>query len=193
MDFVSQFEFHPEADVVLRSSDNVHLYVVGSLLRHVSPFFMDMLTNPAIEQTEKRDGRPVIPLEEDGRTLRLLLDFLHPNSEEPPLTDATSFWNVAKATQKYRIAVVERKLKDRIVTSDLMSADPFSPSPIQTKKRNLLLELSMPLHSFLAPPNRASQSMYVYPIHSISHYVPRQSSLGLMRPAQLLHGLPRLP
>lgn len=56
----------------------------------------DLNRGTAVEQNEKKNGFPVIPLMDDSKTLRLLLDFFHPRVEEPQLDDVTLFWNVSK-------------------------------------------------------------------------------------------------
>ncbi|KAM6497213.1 hypothetical protein JOM56_007686, partial [Amanita muscaria] len=112
------------ADVVLRTSDDVDFYVIGPFLRFVSPVFMDMYTlryGPAAEENEKKGDRPLIRLEEDSRTLRLLLDLIYPHAKDPPLTNASLFWKVGKASKKYNMNVVEEKLQLWIISSNLIS------------------------------------------------------------------------
>ncbi|KIL69205.1 hypothetical protein M378DRAFT_21413 [Amanita muscaria Koide BX008] len=116
------------ADIVLRTSDDVDFYVIGPFLRFVSPVFMDMYTlnhGPAAEENEKKDGRPLIRLEEDSRTLRLLLDTIYPYAKDPPLTDVSLFWKIGKASKKYIMDVIEEKLQLWIVSSDLIATSPL--------------------------------------------------------------------
>ncbi len=116
------------ADTILRSSDNIDFYVVLGLLRLVSPFFRDIFDlnrGTAVEQNEMKDGFPVIPLMDDSKTLRLLLDFFHPRVEEPQLDDVTLFWNVSKAAKKYCMDIIEGKLIARITTSKLLNEEPL--------------------------------------------------------------------
>ncbi len=116
------------ADTILRTSDNVHFYIVGNMLCYVSPFFRDLFDlnrGAAAEQNEKKDGFLVIHLLDDSATLRLLLDFIYPRIGDPLLDNVTLFWNASKAAKKYCMDIVEGKLKDRIVASELIKKEPL--------------------------------------------------------------------
>ncbi|KAK2462736.1 hypothetical protein APHAL10511_005254 [Amanita phalloides] len=82
------------ADTIIRSSDNVHFYVISGLLSY----------------TEKRDGLPVIPLPEDSEIIRLLLDFLYPHTTEPQLDGVELFWYAGEAVKKYCMDVIENNV-----------------------------------------------------------------------------------
>jgi hypothetical protein len=89
---------------------------------------MDMYTlnrGPAAEEIEKKDGLPLIRLEEDSRTLRLLLDIIYPHGKAPPLTDVSLFWRVGRASKKYIMDVVEEKLQDWVISFDLIAISPL--------------------------------------------------------------------
>ncbi|KAK2462734.1 hypothetical protein APHAL10511_005252 [Amanita phalloides] len=125
----SPYDSATVADAIIRSSDNVHFYVLGGLLRLVSPFFREMFDlnhGPAAEHTEKRDGLPIIPLPEDSATIRLLLDFLYPYVKKPQVDDVGLLWNVGKAVKKYCMDVIEKKLISRIIKSKLIDQKPLS-------------------------------------------------------------------
>ena len=116
------------ADTILRTSDNVHFYVLGNFLCYVSQFFRDLFDlnrGAAVEQNEKKGDYPVIPLLDDSATLRLLLDLIHPRVTERWLDDVTLFWNVSKAAKKYCMDIIEGKLRARILTSELINEEPF--------------------------------------------------------------------
>ncbi|KAM6497241.1 hypothetical protein JOM56_007714, partial [Amanita muscaria] len=128
MNASSPYTPSPAADIVLRTSDDVDFYVIEPLLCFVSPVFMDMHTlnhGPAAEENEKKDGRPLIRLEEDSETLRLLLDTIYPYEKDPPLTDVSLFWKVGKASQKYIMDVIEKKLQLWIISSELITTSPL--------------------------------------------------------------------
>lgn len=116
------------ADAILCTSDNVHFYVVANLLCYVSQFFIDLFDlnrGAVVEQNERKDGFLVIPLLDDSATLRLLLDFIYPRIKDPQLDNVTLFWNASKAAKKYCMDIVEGKLKDRIVASELIKREPL--------------------------------------------------------------------
>lgn len=78
----------PEADIILRSSDNVDFHVYKFLLSLVSPVFKSMFALPQISLEEGGDGTgsksvngrylPVIPLAEGGEVLGKLLTWCDP-------------------------------------------------------------------------------------------------------------------
>jgi hypothetical protein len=116
------------ADTIIRTSDNLHFYVLGNFLGYVSQVFRDLSDlnrGAAVEQNEKKDGYPVIPLLDDSATLRFLLDLIHPRIAERQLYDVTLFWNVSRAAKKYCMDIIEGKLRARILTSDLINEEPF--------------------------------------------------------------------
>ena len=79
------------ADTILRSSDDVHFYVLGAFLRYVSPTFCDMFSlsrGSATDTNEIKDGYPVIPLPEDRETIHYILSIIHPYIDEPKLDDS---------------------------------------------------------------------------------------------------------
>ena len=125
------------ADAIIRTSDNVHFYfyVLGNFLCYVSQVFRDLFDlnrGAAVEQNEKKDGYPVIPLPDDSATLRFLLDLIHPRIAERQLDDVTLFWNVSRAVKKYCMDIIEDKLRARIMTSDLINEEPFRICAIAT-------------------------------------------------------------
>ena len=123
------------ADTIIRTSDNVHFYILGNFLSYVSQVFRDLFDlnrGAAVEQNEKKDGYPVIPLLDDSATLRFLLDLIHPRIEERQLDDVTLFWNVSRAAKKYCMDIIEGKLRARILTSDLINEGPFRIYAIAT-------------------------------------------------------------
>lgn len=123
------------ADTILYSSDNVYFYVLGTLLCFVSPIFRDMFDlsrGAAAEQNQQKNGLPVIPLMEDSATLRFLLDFLYPRIKEPQLNDIALVLKVCRAAKKYCMDIIEGKLMDRIVASELINQEPLRIYAIAT-------------------------------------------------------------
>ena len=116
------------ADAILHSSDNVYFYVLGTLLCFVSPVFRDMFDlnhGAAAEQNQQKNGLPVIPLIEDSATLRFLLDSLYPRIKEPQLDDVALVWKACRAAKKYCMDIIEGKLMDRIIASELINQEPL--------------------------------------------------------------------
>src|ERR1700734_898004 len=74
---------NPNADVVLRSADNVDFRTFKLILSLPSPIFDDMfgMIQPSSESSinEMKDGAPVVSVSESTVTLKRLLEFCHPN------------------------------------------------------------------------------------------------------------------
>ncbi|KZV68305.1 hypothetical protein PENSPDRAFT_562874, partial [Peniophora sp. CONT] len=73
----------PDADVILRSSDNVDFRVHKLILSIASPFFEQMFRLPTPPPPEKEDeswhaGLPLVPMTESGATIELVLRFMYP-------------------------------------------------------------------------------------------------------------------
>ncbi|KAI0041938.1 hypothetical protein FA95DRAFT_1500744, partial [Auriscalpium vulgare] len=114
------------ADIILRSSDNVHFRVSRFILSIASPVFADMfnLGKPleAIDghsSEENHDGLPVVPLVEDSRTLNLLLRWCYP-VKPPKLTTLEDARRMVSITQKYAVDafddVIDEALRAHIVS-----------------------------------------------------------------------------
>ena len=68
----------PDADIILRSSDQVNFRVHKSLLALSSSFFKAMLSLPQPPDREVVDGLPVVSLSEDAGLLNSLVSLLYP-------------------------------------------------------------------------------------------------------------------
>jgi hypothetical protein len=111
------------ADIILRSSDLIHFYVLKAFLSYVSPFFRVMFDLPSTTTNETMNGFPVIPVAETSQTIRLLLDFVYPH--EPQIDNVALFLNVCKATRKYCMDIIENKLRKQILNSHLIVSEPL--------------------------------------------------------------------
>ncbi|GBE89538.1 hypothetical protein SCP_1602000 [Sparassis crispa] len=101
---------NPAANIILRSSDNIDFCVHSVVLSEASPFFKDMfsLQQPLVDHIkpdgldEYRDGRPVIVVGEDSRTLDSLLRLCYPITD-PELKELTEVRAVLEAALKYQM------------------------------------------------------------------------------------------
>lgn len=76
---------HPDADIIIRSSDGVEYRTIKILLSLASPIFKDMLGLPRTEGSlkevdEQIDGLPVVEFAEDSTTLQRILALCYPMS-----------------------------------------------------------------------------------------------------------------
>ena len=111
-----------DADIVLRSSDDVDYQLHKQILSVASPFFKDMfsLQQPPINDKEPfviLEGRhvPVIQVSEISSTLDSLFRILYPT--EWCRADLTSLGDALSAAKKYQLQYPEKLLYQSILTS----------------------------------------------------------------------------
>ena len=68
----------PDADIIVRSSDQANFRIHKSVLAMSSPFFRDLLSLPQPPNGEIVDGLPVVALPEDTGLLNSLMSLLYP-------------------------------------------------------------------------------------------------------------------
>ncbi|KAI0630535.1 hypothetical protein C8Q77DRAFT_210881 [Trametes polyzona] len=111
------------ADTILRSSDDVVFHVHSVILAEASEVFAGMFTVPqptdTAESLDYADGKPIVRLEEDSRTLDDLLRFCYPISD-PPLRGPLDLHRVLKPALKYEINVVIEIMKHALETGVFM-------------------------------------------------------------------------
>ena len=115
----------PSADIIIRSSDLINFYVLKAFLSYVSPFFKNMFDVVSTTTSELMNGFPVIAVAETSETIRLLLDFIYPHIGEPRIDNVALFLKVCKATRKYCMDIIENRLRQQIVTSQLTVSEPL--------------------------------------------------------------------
>jgi hypothetical protein len=76
----------PDANLIIRSSDNINFRVHKSLLAMVSPFFKDLLSLPQPSDSEIVDGLPVIQFPENSELLTCLISILYPIPTVMPIS-----------------------------------------------------------------------------------------------------------
>ncbi|KAF8632910.1 hypothetical protein AX15_001635 [Amanita polypyramis BW_CC] len=127
MDADKPFDANATTDTVIRSSDNIHFYVVGALLSYISPVFRDLFSlnqGPSTDENETKNGYPVIPLPEDSESIRNLLNIIYPYINKPKLDDTQLFIKVGKMAKKYGMDTIVGKLKKRLNNDRWMVQQP---------------------------------------------------------------------
>jgi len=91
-----------DADLIIRSSDQVDFHVHKAILGIASVVFDDMFTAPGPSPSEQGQSNPVINLTEDSKTLRCVLTLIYPVDPSIPetLEDALSLFATC---QKYQM------------------------------------------------------------------------------------------
>jgi len=114
----------------LRSSDGIDFYVFKLLLTLASPFFEAMfdLPQPAVGTCDDtKDGFPVVNMQEDSKTLDILLRFFYPSTvaEDPSLESLTDILAIIGAARKYSLDAAETQVRQALVNPKVLKADPI--------------------------------------------------------------------
>lgn len=109
------------ADIILRSSDNVDFRVFKQLLIIASPFFESMFTlsQPADLEIVSfqclKDSLPVVPLSESSEVVEALLMFCYPRwSQKPVLGTLEEIQDVLEAAIKYEMEDVKNVIQEML-------------------------------------------------------------------------------
>ncbi|KAK0192711.1 hypothetical protein F5146DRAFT_1136533 [Armillaria mellea] len=115
------FDSVEDADVVLRSSDNVEFFVFKAFLCYASSFFKNLFSdgNP----DEIKDGLPVAPVVERAKIFRILLLFCYPG-ELPPLENLLEVTELYDAVSKYCMDDVGKRMQKSLLKSTLILQEP---------------------------------------------------------------------
>ena len=100
----------PDANIIVRSSDQVNFRVHKSVLAVSSPFFKDLLSLPQPHDAEIIDGLPVVALPEDAGLLNSLISLLYPITPIIPDSYQKVFALLA-ACQKYEMESVQSNIR----------------------------------------------------------------------------------
>ncbi|KZV63948.1 hypothetical protein PENSPDRAFT_553982, partial [Peniophora sp. CONT] len=119
----------PDAEIILRSSDNIDFAVHKSILQFVAPVFSDMLSLPPAADTLSEE-RPVVEMEEDSDSLRLLLSFSYPRGfiPEPALSNLADIKRSALMARKYDIEFMRDKAERALIDSSIPPAVAYAVS-----------------------------------------------------------------
>lgn len=118
---------HAQADIILRSSDNVDFCVFKLFLSLASSFFETAfsLPQPTSQVEEVEDGLPIVPVAEDSKTLDAFLRFCYPCTlaEDPVLTDFRDILNVLEASKKYTLDAIEKAILKTLFQPSVLEKD----------------------------------------------------------------------
>ncbi|KAN0141414.1 hypothetical protein V8E53_000659, partial [Lactarius tabidus] len=127
----------PDADVIIRSSDNVNFRVRRSILATSSPFFGDLFSLPQPSDHEVVDGLPVVSLPEDAEVLDSLMTFLYPVLPELPCSE-DKILTLLAACQKYDMSTIQSSIRSEVSRRGLLlptGAEAFHLFAVAYRKR----------------------------------------------------------
>jgi len=132
-----------EADVIIRSSEDVDFRVYKLLLCLASSFFKDMFSLPQgssgnfFSDQKIEGGLPVIQMTENCQIVEKLLMFCYPHllAQAPRLSTIEEILPVLEAAMKYGIVELESRAKEALVTRPLIEERPLQVFAIACRYR----------------------------------------------------------
>ena len=118
----------PDADIIVRSSDQANFRIHKSVLALSSPFFKDLLSLPQPPDGEIVDGLPVVALPEDTGLLNSLMSLLYPVTTVIPDSYQKVFALLA-VCQKYEMESVQSVIRAAIKVGTF-------PAPVEAEGFN---------------------------------------------------------
>jgi hypothetical protein len=119
---------HPDADIILRSSDTtpVDFRLFKLLLSLASPFFKAAFTLPQPSEDVKNDT-PVMLMSEDRHTLELVLRLCYPISvEEPPsISSLQDLQMVIQVAMKFEMEGIQKYTRKVLVEPRFIESQPL--------------------------------------------------------------------
>jgi hypothetical protein len=103
-----------DANVILRSSDQVNFHVHKSILATLSPFFEDLLSLPQPTDDELVDGLPVVQLSEDASLLSNLVSLLYRPQRPVQPSSYEKVFALLAACQKYDMVSIQQEIRDKV-------------------------------------------------------------------------------
>jgi hypothetical protein len=121
-----------DANVILRSSDNVDFRVVKAFLSYSSPIFRDMFSLPRQDEDgsvdDLRDGLPIVLLTEHSDVVYRLLQFCYPACAMIEMAKWDSLQVILallEPSHKYGMDGVERRAREALISSRFVDAEPL--------------------------------------------------------------------
>ncbi|EKM50046.1 uncharacterized protein PHACADRAFT_264546 [Phanerochaete carnosa HHB-10118-sp] len=129
---------HEHADIVLRTSDDVHFLVHKQILMTWSPFWQGQFLAMEQEETQSRlqydqMRRLIVPVSEDSRTLDSLLRHVYPVHNAPTLRGFQDTFALLEAARKYEIIAAVKASKK--VIAELAEQYPLRVYALAAKKQ----------------------------------------------------------
>jgi hypothetical protein len=104
----------PDANFIIRSSDNVNFRAHKSVLAMVSPFFSDLLSLPQPPDSDSESGDlPMVQVFEDSELLNCLLSMLYPVRPVIP-NSYDKVYHLLAACQKYDMTSVQSFIRAEV-------------------------------------------------------------------------------
>jgi len=124
---------YPEADLVVESSDKILFATRALHLRSASSLFDDILSLPPQEDREKKDGHPLIKIDEEGELFEIFLRYAHRGrllvEGQPPQPDWDAILLLSKRFDKYDSPDLARSFLIEHLPKFIM--DPSVPAAIR--------------------------------------------------------------
>ncbi|KAF8887485.1 hypothetical protein CPB85DRAFT_291303 [Mucidula mucida] len=111
------FDVPDEADLVIRTSDNAHLFVLKAFLTYNSQFFRNVLSDSLPSQSYQ--NLPLLPIDENSRTMIAVMRLCYPIHISPAEMLIVATVPVIQALRKYIMTKAEHRFLDAIMHTEL--------------------------------------------------------------------------
>lgn len=119
---------HPDADIIIRSSDGADYCAHALLFRLASPIFRDMFALPRpLGVDETKDGLPIVKLSESSRTIQILLSYCYPAVYrlDEGVKELSEVAALLEATRKYDMEMVHKAAVQLLSSSQFLEKEPL--------------------------------------------------------------------
>ena len=113
----------PDANIIVRSSDQVNFRIHKSVLAISSTFFENLLSLPQPPDEELIDGLPVVQLSEDASVLSNLISLLYPTRRCVKPGSYEMMFALLAACQKYDMESIQLDIRDDVECGTFLAPD----------------------------------------------------------------------
>ncbi|KZT38163.1 hypothetical protein SISSUDRAFT_962784, partial [Sistotremastrum suecicum HHB10207 ss-3] len=158
----------PDADIVLKTSDNVEFKVFSRILSEASPFFATMFTLPSPPSSSS-----TIDIPEESNLIDLLLRFIYP-IPDPPIRSLSTLDALIATSIKYDLSGPLHTLRSLLLSPQFTSSDPFRLFCIAVR-HSLSPEITLII------PHTFTLSLLEMPLTPSLHHISAHSFYRLLR------------
>ena len=113
----------PDANIIVRSSDQVNFRIHKSVLAMSSTFFENLLSLPQPPDEELIDGLPVVQLSEDASVLSNLISLLYLTRRRVKPGSYEMVFALLAACQKYDMESIQLDIRDDVERGTFLAPD----------------------------------------------------------------------
>ncbi|KZT32563.1 hypothetical protein SISSUDRAFT_1055365 [Sistotremastrum suecicum HHB10207 ss-3] len=133
--------YFPDADLIIRTSDNITFHVHKTILSFASRVFRDMLALDNINPPPTSEQR-IVDVSEDGILTDAMLRYFYP-LPRPIFSNLAPIIILLEIADKYDVPIIATSLEDFLLTTTLGQAEPIRAYAVSKKFKLLRFEAYM--------------------------------------------------